>query len=61
MARDQSHPITDDNLESARESIREQRAEIREYLEDEGVDVSNWGADSYETDPDVDHDSADSD
>jgi hypothetical protein len=61
MARDQSQPVTDDDLESARESIRKQRGEIREYLENEGVDVSNWGADSYETVPNVDREPADSD
>ena len=61
MARDQSQPVTDDDLEAARESIRNQRGEIREYLDGEGVDVSNWGADSYETVPNADRDPADSD
>jgi hypothetical protein len=61
MARDQSQPVTDDDLESARASIREQRGEIREYLDGEGVDVSNWGEKSYETVPDADREPADSD
>lgn len=61
MARDQSQPVTDEDLEVARESIRDQRGEIREYLESEGVDVSGWGEDSYETVPDADREPADSD
>ena len=53
--------MTDADLNDAREAIREQRGEIREYLDGEGVDVSNWGADSYETVPNVDREPADSD
>ena len=34
--------MTDADLNDAREAIREQRGEIREYLDGEGVDVSNW-------------------
>lgn len=45
MARDQE-PVTDAEIEAVRESMREQRDEIREYLEDEGVDVSTWDDDS---------------
>ena len=39
MARDQE-PLTDAELEVAQEAIREQRTDIREYLEEEGIDMS---------------------
>ncbi len=35
-------PVTDANFELAREAIREQRKQIREYLATEGVDVTGW-------------------
>ncbi|MFR9721668.1 hypothetical protein ACL00X_20275, partial [Aeromonas diversa] len=60
-ARDQSQPVTDADLDAARASIRDQRGEIREYLDGEGVDVSGWGADSYGPVPDADRESANSD
>lgn len=43
MARD-SEPLTDAEIEDAREAIRAQRADIRDYLASEGVDVSGWDA-----------------
>lgn len=40
MARDQTRrPVTDAELEDAREAIEEQREEIHDYLESEGVDT----------------------
>jgi hypothetical protein len=39
--------VTDDDLEAACETIRNQRGEIREYLDGEGVDASNWGTSSF--------------
>lgn len=53
--------MTDADLNDARKAIREQRDDIREYLDGEGVDVSGWGADSYEKVPDADREPADSD
>lgn len=38
MARDQARrPVSDEDLDDVREAIREQREEIRAYLEAEGV------------------------
>jgi hypothetical protein len=54
--------MTDAELEELRENMEEQRGEIRDYLEGEGVDVSTWevpgeaGAES-----DAERDTADSD
>ena len=40
MAGDQTRrPVSEDELDEAREAIREQREEIREFLAGEGVDV----------------------
>ena len=51
MVRDQSEePMTDADLAAARAAIREQRSDIREYLEGEGVDVSNWDENVTESD-----------
>lgn len=58
MARDQ--PVTDAEIEDAREAITEQREEICEDLEAAGVDVSNWGDDAA-TAPDPDREPVDSD
>jgi hypothetical protein len=44
--------MSDDGLAEAREAIREQREEIRAYLEGEGVDVSSWGDADVEPVPD---------
>jgi hypothetical protein len=41
MARDQE-PITDAEIEELRAKIRDQRQEIRDDLESDGVDVSDW-------------------
>ena len=35
-------PVTDAEIEAVSEGIREQRDAIREALEDEGVDTSDW-------------------
>lgn len=43
MARD--IPVTDADIEAAREAIREQREQIREDLAAEGVDVTGWDDD----------------
>jgi hypothetical protein len=40
MARNQ--PMTDAEIEGLRDEMREQRADIRDFLEGEGVDVSGW-------------------
>jgi hypothetical protein len=50
--------MTDAEIESLRDEIREQREDIRDYLESEGVDVSGW-----EDDPvsDADREQAESD
>lgn len=50
--------MTDAEIEALRDEIREQREDIRDYLESEGVDVSGW-----EDDPisDADHETAESD
>lgn len=58
MARDT--PVTDDELEAAREAIREQREEIRADLEAAGVDVTGWSTPA-EIDTDPERDTADSD
>lgn len=62
MARDQSQrPMTDAEIEDAREAILEQREDIREFLADEGVDVSGWGDEGDEPVPEPNRDAADSD
>jgi len=50
--------MTDAEIEALRDEIREQREDIRDYLESEGVDVSGW-----ENDPasDADRETAESD
>ena len=50
--------MTDAEIEALRNEIREQRGDIRDYLESEGVDVSGW-----ENDPasDADRETAESD
>ena len=56
MARD-SEPVTDDEIEAAREEMSEQRNEIREYLAEElGGDVGDYDSRAYfqELDDDVD-------
>ena len=60
MARDQSlRPLTDEELEEFGEKLRWARSEIREYLAEQGVDVSEWATD--EADSDADREAADSD
>lgn len=59
MARDQ--PVTDAEIENAREAIREQKADVRAYLESEGVDTSSWNDETGDTVPDADREPADSD
>jgi hypothetical protein len=39
-------PVTDAEIEDAREAIHEQRERIREDLAAEGVDVTGWDEDS---------------
>ena len=56
MARDQ--PITDAEIEALRDEIREQREDIRDCLESEGVDASDWDG---ETVSDADREPAESD
>ena len=56
MARDQ--PMTDAEIEALRGEMREQREDIREYLDGEGVDVSGW---DDETVPDADREPVESD
>jgi hypothetical protein len=34
--------MSDEEIEALREEMEDQREEIREYLESEGVDVSPW-------------------
>lgn len=46
MAWDQPEPMTDEEIEALREEIDGQREEIREYLADEGVNVSDWSDDA---------------
>ncbi|WP_318570915.1 hypothetical protein [Salinigranum marinum] len=54
--------MTDAELEELREKMEEQRGEIRDYLEDEGVDVSTWEiSGEASADPDAERDTADSD
>ncbi|PSQ06524.1 hypothetical protein BRC97_06080 [Halobacteriales archaeon QS_6_71_20] len=56
MARD-SEPVTDDEIEAAREEMSEQRNEIREYLAEElGGDAGDYDSRAYfrELDDDVD-------
>lgn len=59
MARDQ--PVTDAEIENAREAIREQKAAIRAYLESEGVDTSSWDDETSDTVSDADREPVDSD
>jgi len=42
MARDQPRPLTDSEIEDLRKEMEEQREDIREFLENNGVDVSSW-------------------
>lgn len=42
MARDTPEPLTDAEIEELREAMDEQREDIRDALEAEGVDVSAW-------------------
>lgn len=56
MARDQ--PMTDAEIEALRDEMREQRGDIREYLDGEGVDVSGW---DDEPAPDADREPVESD
>lgn len=42
MARFEQRPLTDAEIESLREELDEQRDDIQEFLEGEGVDVSGW-------------------
>ena len=56
MARDQ--PMTDAEIEALRDEMREQREDVRDYLESEGVDVSDWDG---ETVSDADREPAESD
>lgn len=54
MARNQE-PVTDAEIKEAREAIREQHGEIRDYLASEGVDVSRWDArDNRDAESDAD-------
>jgi len=50
--------MTDAEIEALRDEMREQREDIREYLDDEGVDVTGWDG---ETVPDADREQAESD
>ena len=50
--------MTDAEIEALRDEIREQREDIRNYLESEGVDVSGWDG---ETVSDADREAAESD
>ena len=51
--------MTDKELEEFGEKLREQRSDIREYLAEQGVDVSEWKSD--EADPDAEREPTDSD
>lgn len=43
MARDQTRrPMTDAEIEELREEMEGQRGDIREALEEQGVDVAEW-------------------
>lgn len=43
MARDQSRrPMTDVEIEKLREEMKGQREDVREALQEQGVDVSDW-------------------
>lgn len=59
MARDR--PVTDDELETAAEAIRDQREAIRQDLEAAGVDVTDWTPTKPDAEPEPDRDAADSD
>ena len=50
--------MTNAEIEALRDEIREQREDIRDYLESEGVDVSDWDG---ETVSDADREPAESD
>ena len=50
--------MTDAEIDALREEMREQREDIRDYLESEGVDVSGWEDDSVS---DADREPAESD
>ena len=54
--------MTDAELEELRENMEEQRGEIHDYLEGEGVDVSTWEVPGETgAEPDAERDTADSD
>ena len=59
MARDR--PVTDAEIDGAREAITEQRKAVRDDLEDAGVDVSDWDDDATGTVPNPDREPVDSD
>ena len=52
--------MTDAEIEQLREEMTEQRSDIREYLDEQGVDVSGWETDDDEADPDAEREPADS-
>jgi len=51
--------MTDAEIETLREEMTEQRSEIRAFLDEQGVDVSEWATD--EADLDAEPETADSD
>ena len=54
--------MTDDAIDEVRETIREQRAVIRDDLAAAGVDVSAWsGVDGGRSEPDSDRETVDFD
>lgn len=54
--------MTDAEIEGLREEMRDQRGDLRDYLESEGVDVSTWGTPADDVaDTDAERDTADSD
>lgn len=62
MARDHAdQPMAEVELADVSKAIREQRDEIREYLADEGVDVSTWDNEADTPAHGPDRDAADSD
>jgi GH25 family lysozyme M1 (1,4-beta-N-acetylmuramidase) len=62
MARNEQQPVSDEEIEAAREAIREQKEEIRADLAEAGVDVSSWDSDDEaDSEASPDRDTADSD
>lgn len=49
MSSSDREPMSDAEIEELREEMEAQHEEIREYLDEQGVDSEAWGTGSYAT------------